>query len=96
MILNALYVCLLHSRFNENHPIRILEDGPLISVVALSHSSALESSPCILGVLFGSRAFLAMRWSMPGTILGEVASRCLYLATKPTHAGGRGREGRGR
>jgi hypothetical protein len=36
MILNALYVCLLHSRFVENHPICILEDEPLISVVVLS------------------------------------------------------------
>jgi hypothetical protein len=36
MILNALYVCLLHSRFIENHPIWILEDGPLISEVVLS------------------------------------------------------------
>jgi hypothetical protein len=36
MILNALYVCLLHSRFVEKHPIWILEDEPLISVVILS------------------------------------------------------------
>jgi hypothetical protein len=28
--LYASYVCLLHSRFIENHPIWILEDGPLI------------------------------------------------------------------
>jgi hypothetical protein len=35
MVLNASYVCLLHSRFVENHPIRILEDG-LISEVVLS------------------------------------------------------------
>jgi hypothetical protein len=27
----------MHSRFVENHPIRILEDGPLISEVVLSH-----------------------------------------------------------
>jgi hypothetical protein len=27
----------MHSRFVENHPIRILEDGPLISKVVLSH-----------------------------------------------------------
>jgi hypothetical protein len=26
----------MHSRFVENHPIRILEDGPLISKVVLS------------------------------------------------------------
>jgi hypothetical protein len=36
MILNALYVCLLHSLFIENHPIWILEDRPLISKVVLS------------------------------------------------------------
>jgi hypothetical protein len=36
MVLNAWYVCLLHSRFIENHPIWILEDGSLISDVVLS------------------------------------------------------------
>jgi hypothetical protein len=36
MILNASYMCLLYSRFVENHPIRILEDGPLISEAVLS------------------------------------------------------------
>jgi hypothetical protein len=36
MVLNDSYVCLLHSRFIENHPIWILKDGPLISEVALS------------------------------------------------------------
>jgi hypothetical protein len=36
MVLNASYVCLLHSRFVENHLIWILEEGPLISEVVLS------------------------------------------------------------
>jgi hypothetical protein len=36
MILNALYVCLLHSRFIENHSVWILVDRPLISEVVLS------------------------------------------------------------
>jgi hypothetical protein len=36
MVLNAFYVCLMHSRFVENHSIWILEDGPLISKVVLS------------------------------------------------------------
>jgi hypothetical protein len=36
MVLNASYVCLLHSRFVEDHPIQILEDEPLISEVVLS------------------------------------------------------------
>jgi hypothetical protein len=36
MVWNALYVCLLHSRFIEIHSIWILEDGPLISMVILS------------------------------------------------------------
>jgi hypothetical protein len=39
MILNALYVCLLHSRFIENHLIWILEDRPLISEVILSQAA---------------------------------------------------------
>jgi hypothetical protein len=28
IVLNASYVCLLHSRFIENHPIYILKDEP--------------------------------------------------------------------
>jgi hypothetical protein len=36
------YVCLLQSRFVENHPIWILEDGLLILVVVLLHSAARE------------------------------------------------------
>jgi hypothetical protein len=36
IVLNASFVCLLHSRFIEDHPIWILEDGPLISEVVLS------------------------------------------------------------
>jgi hypothetical protein len=39
MVLYALYVCLLHSLFVKNHPIWILEDGPLIFEVVLSHRS---------------------------------------------------------
>jgi hypothetical protein len=39
MILIASYVCLLHSRFVENSLIWILDDGPLISEVVLSHKS---------------------------------------------------------
>jgi hypothetical protein len=35
--LYASYLCLLYSLFIENHPIWILEDGPLISEVVLSH-----------------------------------------------------------
>jgi hypothetical protein len=50
MSLYALYVCLLHSRFIENHSIWILEDGPLISEVVLSqcdtsHTSQLWRGP---------------------------------------------------
>jgi hypothetical protein len=36
--------------------------------------SVPESSSYLPGVLFGSRTFLALRWTMPGTIFGEVAS----------------------
>jgi hypothetical protein len=33
-----LHMCVyMHSRFIENHPSRILEDGPLISEVIPSH-----------------------------------------------------------
>jgi hypothetical protein len=37
MVLNVSYVCLLYSCFIEDHLIWILEDGPLISEVVLSH-----------------------------------------------------------
>jgi hypothetical protein len=36
MVLNASYVCFLHSRLIENHLIWILDDEPLISEVVLS------------------------------------------------------------
>jgi hypothetical protein len=36
LVLNDSYVCLLHSHFIKNHPIWILEDGPLIFEVVLS------------------------------------------------------------
>jgi hypothetical protein len=44
MVLNALYMCLLHSWFIENHPILILEDGSLISEVVLSQSDESSKS----------------------------------------------------
>jgi hypothetical protein len=34
----------MHSRFVENHPIRILEDGLLISEVVLSHGSRVGTT----------------------------------------------------
>jgi hypothetical protein len=33
----------MHSRFIENHPIRILEDGPLISEGVLLQTSRVKS-----------------------------------------------------
>jgi hypothetical protein len=39
-----LHMCVyMHSRFVENHPIRILEDGPIISVGVLSQNGGLAS-----------------------------------------------------
>jgi hypothetical protein len=40
-------VC-MHSRFVENHPIWILEDGPLISDVVLSQSTACPAPGALL------------------------------------------------
>jgi hypothetical protein len=37
LILYASYVWLMYYRFVENHSILILEDGPVISEVVLSH-----------------------------------------------------------
>jgi hypothetical protein len=39
MVLNASYVCLLHSHFIENHSIWILKDRPLISELVLSQGA---------------------------------------------------------
>jgi hypothetical protein len=44
IILYASYVCLMHSRFIENHPIWIFEDWPLISEVILSKQGRLRGS----------------------------------------------------
>jgi hypothetical protein len=43
----------MHSRFVENHPIRILEDGPLISKGVLSQEGAtiLEVPACHVPLL---------------------------------------------
>jgi hypothetical protein len=38
----------MHSRFVENHPIRILEDGPLIFEGVLSQSGATPASAAYL------------------------------------------------
>ncbi len=42
----------MHSRFVENHPIRILEDGPFISEGVLSHST-YKNSYIILLIFIG-------------------------------------------
>jgi hypothetical protein len=42
MVLNASYVCLLHSCFIEDHPIWILEVRPLISTVVLSQIKHMD------------------------------------------------------
>jgi hypothetical protein len=35
-------------------------------------------SSWLLGILFGSQVFLALRWKMPGTVLRDVDSRCSF------------------
>jgi hypothetical protein len=37
----------MHSRFVENHPIQIMEDGPLISKGVLSHAQKMGYNGCI-------------------------------------------------
>jgi hypothetical protein len=80
-----LHVCVcMHSRFVENHPIRILEDGLLISEVVLSHSALPRvsrfriRSPCSVGlqcchVFRGSRSCLPFREGS-GAVTCPVAS----------------------
>jgi hypothetical protein len=46
----------------------------------MAFPSVPESSSYLLGVLFGSRAFLALRWMMLETILREVASRSSFTS----------------
>jgi hypothetical protein len=57
----------------------------------MAFPSVPESSSYLPGVLFGSRAFLALRWTMPGMILGEVAlqSGFTWWPSLPTWGGGR-------
>jgi hypothetical protein len=47
IILNASYVCLLHSRVVENHPIWILEVGLLIAEVVLSQEDRAKIGGCL-------------------------------------------------
>jgi hypothetical protein len=49
--------------------------------------SVLESSSSLLGVLFGSLAFLTMRWMILESILIEVASWGLFLAATSSNMG---------
>jgi hypothetical protein len=57
--------------------------GPILEMVGSQRSVGAfmafplvpESSSYLPGILFGSREFLALRWSMPRTILREVASQ---------------------
>jgi hypothetical protein len=49
-----LHMCVhMHSRYIENHQIRILEDRPLISKVVLSHRRQWRGggsvTPCLMG-----------------------------------------------
>jgi hypothetical protein len=40
-----LHMCVyMHSRFVENHPVQILEDGPLISEGVLSHYTWVQGT----------------------------------------------------
>jgi hypothetical protein len=47
----------MHSRFVENHPIRILEDGPLISEVVLSQWLNLPDSKYIVSSITALSSF---------------------------------------
>jgi hypothetical protein len=45
----------MHSHFVESHPIRILEDGPLISEVVLSHSVCSLAAEEVLAAFLHKR-----------------------------------------
>jgi hypothetical protein len=54
----------------------------------MAFPSVPESSSCLLDVLFGSWAFLALRWMMSGMILGEVASQSGFTWRPSLHMWG--------
>jgi hypothetical protein len=58
IVLNASFVCLLHSRFIEDHPIWILENRPLIFEVVLPH--ALSPQPPLVATRTCGRGLVTM------------------------------------
>jgi hypothetical protein len=69
-------VC-MHSRFIENHPICILEDGPLISEVVLS-----QAAPCSASDKIGDSIGYCHHWVLglqaPGVMWSGILSYVGY------------------
>jgi hypothetical protein len=66
----SMCVC-MHYRFVENHPIWILEDGPLISKVVLSH----RQTPLLLPQPHGEPADRSRALPMPRMLKPPVSRR---------------------
>jgi hypothetical protein len=62
LVLDASYVCLMHSCFIENHPIWILEDRPFISEAVLSQLQLAEVLPI---------HSISPRWQWNGAPIGK-------------------------
>jgi hypothetical protein len=80
-----MWVC-IHSHFVQNHLIRILKDGPLISEVVLSHPQAKSS---LASETFANNIFscYTKARSRSGSIfskaLGELGSEAPFFGSRP-------------
>jgi hypothetical protein len=90
LILYASYMCLLYSRFVENHPIWILEDGPLISDVVLLQlvsepGSGLNAHSKHLKIITMFMVRTLSPYKNYSSLLRWQASICIHIATTELH-----------
>jgi hypothetical protein len=90
LILYASYMCLLYSRFVENHPIWILGDGPLISEVVLLQlvsepGSGLNAHSKHLKIITMFMVRTLSPYKNYSSLLRWQASICIHIATTELH-----------
>jgi hypothetical protein len=90
IVLNALYVCLMYSRFIKNHLIWILEDGPLISEVVLSQNGirarlGLNTHSKHLKITTPFTVRMLSPYKDYSSLLMWQANICVYIATTELH-----------
>jgi hypothetical protein len=85
-----LHMCVyMHSRFVKSHPIRILEDGPLISEVVLSHCTfSLPNTLLLCSVLihFIGTVFACRMQYMDSDTLGDKSTISILDPTRVNQA----------